>query len=124
MTLAVMIGTDRDAVICDLAETYHILDYSVLPVALLATLCAGLREDSRIKMRLANLTEIPAVFSLVRAADALMVLVHGLSGKNSGPMPDLLGEIMAGKQKQTKKATAAFATPEEFEAAWQRLTEV
>ena len=32
-----------------MAETYHILDYRALPATLLATLVAGLRENSRIR---------------------------------------------------------------------------
>ena len=43
-----MIAADEDALICDLAETYHIYDYRAVPVRLLATLAAGLRPDSRI----------------------------------------------------------------------------
>ena len=33
---------------CDLAETYGVLDMDALPAHLVATLAAGLREDSRI----------------------------------------------------------------------------
>ena len=44
-----MLAADRDALICDLAETYHVLDLTALPVPLLATLAAGLRGDSRIR---------------------------------------------------------------------------
>lgn len=43
-----MIILDEDALICDLAETYRIYDMRSLPVRLVATLSAGLREDSRI----------------------------------------------------------------------------
>lgn len=49
-----MIATDKDALICDLAETYHIFNYKELPPRLLATLSVGLRDDSRIKMKLSN----------------------------------------------------------------------
>lgn len=47
-----MILFDEDALICDLAETYHVHDYGSLPVKTVATLAFGLREDSRIKMAL------------------------------------------------------------------------
>ena len=46
-----MIRLDRDALICDLAETYHIYDMRSLPLQTVATLSAGLRDDSRIKMK-------------------------------------------------------------------------
>lgn len=49
-----MIRLDEDAMICDLAETYHILDYQGLSLKLVATLVNGLSEDSRIKRKIAN----------------------------------------------------------------------
>lgn len=49
-----MANLDEDALICDFAETYHILDYKRLPLTLAAVLACGLREDSRIKRKAAN----------------------------------------------------------------------
>lgn len=49
-----MIRVDEDALICDLAETYHIYDYRSLPVALVATFSCGLGENSRIKRKLSG----------------------------------------------------------------------
>lgn len=49
-----MIATDQDALICDMAETYGIFDLQALPVATLATLAVGLRENSRILELLAD----------------------------------------------------------------------
>ena len=49
-----MINLDEDAVICDLAETYHILNYRGLSLKLVATLVNGLSDDSRIKRKVAN----------------------------------------------------------------------
>ena len=49
-----MIRLDEDAMICDLAETYHILDYQGLSLKLVATLVNGLSDDSRIKRKIAN----------------------------------------------------------------------
>ena len=43
-----MIGMGEDELICDFAETYHILDLNALPVEMAATLACGLREDARI----------------------------------------------------------------------------
>lgn len=47
-----MIVTDEESLICDFAETYHILNYRELPCRLAALLSVGLREDSRIKMKM------------------------------------------------------------------------
>lgn len=71
LTLIWMLRTDRDALICDLAETYGIFDYRALPVPLLATLASGLREDSRIKMRLSGQTVTRTEMLLAAAVDGL-----------------------------------------------------
>ena len=40
--------------ICDFAETYHVLDYKELPPATAAALLVGLGEDSRVKKYLSG----------------------------------------------------------------------
>ena len=47
-----MIRLDEDLLICDLAETYHILDYKALSPRLVAVLANGLSDDSRIKKKI------------------------------------------------------------------------
>ena len=49
-----MIRLDEDSLICDLAETYHILDYKVLSPRLVAVLASGLSDDSRIKKKISK----------------------------------------------------------------------
>lgn len=49
-----LIATDEEALICDLAETYHIFNYRKLPPKLVAILAKGLRDDSRIKLKLSG----------------------------------------------------------------------
>ena len=41
-----MMALDREALLCDLAETYGIYDVRALPVSTLAVLASGLRENS------------------------------------------------------------------------------
>ncbi|WP_070008887.1 hypothetical protein [Streptococcus agalactiae] len=43
-----MLKMDEDALVCDLAETYHIYDYKQLPPLKVAVFSLGLREESRI----------------------------------------------------------------------------
>lgn len=47
-----MIALDEEAFICDMAETYQIYDYKRVPGRKLGILAAGLRDDSRIKMKI------------------------------------------------------------------------
>ena len=49
-----MINLDEEALICDLAETYHVLDLRGLSPKLVAILAIGLPDSSRIKRRIAN----------------------------------------------------------------------
>lgn len=53
-----MLKLDKDALICDLAETYGIYDWRSLPIRTVATFSAGLRDDSRIKMKMTG-QELP-----------------------------------------------------------------
>ena len=112
-----MLGVDRDAVICDLAETYNVLDYRSLPIMTLATLCAGLHDDSRIKMQLMEMRRIAPSFTYVRIADTLTMILHVLAGDKK--KPKLYQDIMTGKQ--IKKTTTGFSSIEEFEEARKRF---
>lgn len=49
-----MINECEDKLICDFAETYHILNYKELSPTLAATLLIGLRDGSRVKMHLSG----------------------------------------------------------------------
>ena len=66
-----MIATDRTAWICDLAETYGVLNYKELPVDTLAALSVGLRDTSRIKMKLAGEKIASDIMLLAAAVDRL-----------------------------------------------------
>lgn len=112
-----MIRLDEDALICDLAETYHILDYRSLPVRLVATLSAGLRDNSRIKLKAA---ESPVDFEtiiLAAIADNLTLLRAGFSKENRTKL-FLFTDAIQGERKQKVKG---FRTAEEFEAALKRI---
>lgn len=112
-----MIRTDEDALTCDLAETYHIYDYQAFPIKLIATLAAGLRDDSRIKMRLAGAHVRPSFLLSAMAVDALNILVwqqteDGHKGRN---VPDRIARHLLGEEMKENKNIASFDTPEDFE---------
>ena len=109
---------DEDALICDLAETYHILDYRSLPVQLVATLSAGLRDDSRIKLKAADTSVDLETIILAAIADNLTMLRAGMDRKNRGK-PFLFTEAINGERKKQK--VRGFRTVEEFEAALKRI---
>jgi len=109
---------DEGALICDLAETYGILSYESLPVRLVATLSAGLRDNSRIKMKLSDAKADNTTWMLASAADCLSLLVwqNTENGQKGVKRPALFTELLLGNQSK-QKDFAVFDTPEEYEAA-------
>ena len=112
-----MIKADEDALICDLAETYGIFDYRSLPLQTVAVLSAGLRNDSRIKMKLIK-TKIDVETHLLAAIfDKVNWLcwTHTKDAQHKRNAPESVLEILTGEQKE--KEEQAFNSVEEFEAA-------
>lgn len=120
-----MLATDRDALICDLAETYHILDMTALPVPLLATLAAGLRGDSRIRLAMSG-ERVPSS-ELLQAAmlDRLTTLcwMQSKDGAYGRRRPPSVVAAISGKDntKQPHNRPVAYATPADFERARARI---
>lgn len=117
-----MISTDKDALICDLAETYGILNYRALPVELLAVLSIGLREDSRIKMKLSGAKVLPDILLLAEAVDRLGLLfwsktVDGQKGINQ---PKSIVSMLTGEKQESN--IMSFDTSEDFDEEWLRIT--
>lgn len=120
-----MISADRDALVCDLAETYGIYDFRALPVSLLATLAVGLRDDSRIKMRLAGAKAVRGELLLAAAVDRLSMLlwIHSEDGRRGINRPQSVFSVI----QDTKKPDGpveSFETADAFEAEWTRITGV
>lgn len=112
-----MMNLDEDALICDLAETYHIYDYRSLPLQLVATLSAGLRDNSRIKLRAAGAPADMETILLSAVADNLTLLRAGFSKDRTKPF--LFTDSLWADKKKTHGA--AFDTVEDFEAALSRI---
>lgn len=71
-----MIRLDEEALICDLAETYNIFDYKKLALNELAIFACGLRDDSRIKLKMSENILSPNQFLLAGIQDRLSLLVY------------------------------------------------
>lgn len=115
-----MINTDEDALICDLAETYHIYDYRSLPIQTVAAFSVGLRTNSRIKVKLSGLPVEPDIFLLASIVDRLSVLVwrqtkDGEKGINAPKM--LISELMGDDGEDI----VSFVSGEEFERERARI---
>lgn len=116
-----MIKFDEDALICDLAETYQIYNYRQLPPSLVAIFAIGLRDDSRIKLKVNGLKATPEITLQSAIFDRLGLLVwmqteDGQKGRNR---PKSVVESLFGEK--TESEVSAFTSGEEFEKERQRL---
>ena len=111
-----MICLDEDALICDLAETYHILNYRELSPKLVAILCNGLSDDSRIK-RKASKRRLTLIETLEAAAvDHLAQLVYSKTNdaKHGKNRPKSILEMLE-HPKEKNDNYMVFKTVEAFE---------
>lgn len=116
-----MIATDRTAWICDLAETYGVLNYKELPVETLAALSVGLRDTSRIKMKLAGEKIASDIMLLAAAVDRLTFIAWTktkAAEKGTNRPKSILSAMQEGGSGSN---VVAFDTAEEFEAARSRI---
>lgn len=115
MTLARMMAIDRDALVCDLAEVYGILDYKALPVPLLAALASGLRDNSRIKMKMNGQQITVDTMLLAAVVDhlAVSVWIRSEDARKGRNRPQSVLSMLTGQVQE--KTGDGFATPEEYE---------
>ena len=117
-----MLAMGEDELICDLAETYRIYDYRQLPPSTVAVFAVGLRDDSRIKMKLSGM-KVPAdTLLLAQIADAINTLVwmNSKDCRNASKRPKSLVEALTSTDT-AKEKPISFKTGAEFEAYRQAL---
>ncbi len=105
----------EDELICDMAETYHVLNWRELPLKTAAILASGLHPDSRTCRKLSGQKVI--LDTAIRAAmlDELRMLVwmntkDGSKGKNR---PESIFLKMLAPPEKPKMTV--FSSPEAFE---------
>lgn len=112
-----MLATDECALICDLAETYHIYDYKELPCSKVALFAVGLRENSRIKMKMCNIKYPLETMLLASMQDRLSLLlwINTKDGQNGINRPESVLAKLLNKENRQNSEIMTFSTPEEFE---------
>src|SRR5699024_9079565 len=108
-----MIKVDEDALICDLAETYQIYDYKQLPPTMVAVFSCGMREESRIKMKIKGHKVPTDTLLLAGRSDRVNTLVwfqtkDGQAGKNRPPS---LADMLLGKD-ESQRDVSVFVSGE------------
>lgn len=117
-----MIALDEDALICDMAETYHIYNMEQLPVEYVAILADGLRDNSRIKMKAAGLRVEVNTLLLAHIADntAINAYLKTKDAKTGRNKPKSMVEALTIDNDPAKHAKT-FESGETFMEEWRRL---
>ena len=126
MILAGMIRTDETALICDLAETYGITDMRALPLKTTAALAVGLRDNSRIRMKMSGAKADQMTLLTAMMVDRLSLLVwsktkdaeHGRNQPES-----LAAALLESGEKKPEDECQAYQTADEFQTAWKAAME-
>ena len=113
-----MRASDEDALICDFAQYYHLLDYRSLPIRQAAILACGLPEDSRIKRKMSGVRA--GTDTLLNAAilDGIRTLIwmQSKDAQRGRNRPQPIYTMLVEKDKSTNENSyMTFASGEEFE---------
>ena len=113
-----MVREDEEALICDLAETYQIYDYERLPLQKVASFAVGLRDDSRIKLKLSGQSFSMEKQLLIAIFDQLNLLIWSKTedAEKGINRPRLLIDVLEGR-----KESDAFDTGKDFENRRQEI---
>ena len=112
-----MLNIDSDAVECDLAETYQIFNYRELPLRRVALFCVGLRDNSRIKMKMSNTKCSLDSLILANISDKISIY---LWKKYGGKKPSLIMDGLIEHKNndyEINKDVLVFNDSDEFEKA-------
>jgi hypothetical protein len=119
-----MIKEDEEALICDLAETYQIYDYRQLPLTQVAVFAMGLRENSRIKMKLSGQRMPIESFLLAGILDRLSFLVWAKTedGQKGINRPTMILDSFVSKENKDSDIIV-YNSGEDFEEERRRIIE-
>lgn len=108
--------------ICDFAETYQIFDYRAIPARLVAKLAVGLKNSSRIKIKVSGLLVAPDTFLLASIFDVVNLLLWSRTedGEKGRNRPAKISANLTNgfkTEKSNSHETLIFDSAEEYEAA-------
>lgn len=120
MFLIRAIQTDGDLLLCDLAEYYHLYSIEGLSCSYLAALVIGLRDDSRIKMKMSGMKIPINTFLLASMVDHLAFMSwaetkDAQKGKNK---PKSILKILLGEENTSNQDKQVFSSFDDFLMAW------
>lgn len=123
MTLSHMVNVDEEALICDLAETYHIFDYRSLPLLTVGIFACGLREDSRIMMKLSG-TEVSLnsmLLSIIADNTSCIAWLNSTDGYKGINRPKSIVKALSESESKKGNDIRCFRTGKDFTDEWNRI---
>lgn len=106
---------------CDMAETYHIFNIYEHSPLMIARFCVGLRDNSRIKMKMANVKYEFKEILLMSVIDHLSIMAwQGTKDaqKGIGKPKSLISTLL---EIEKDEDIVSFSSSDEFEKARQEL---
>ena len=118
-----MMNIDKNALLCDLAEMYHIYDYRSLPLHMVGIFACGLREDSRIMMKVmgVKVNTIQTLLALIADNTRLIAWLQSSDGEKGINRPKPLLAMMS-EEKYSENNIETFENGQQFDDEWNRLT--
>lgn len=112
-----MIQLDPDALACDLAQYYHIIDMERLPLEKVAVFACGLPEESRIMLKLQGQPVNSQIVLLASIYDTVNMLWWAKTedGAKNRNRPQSLTQMIMGEDQ--KSQSRGFTSGEEFKRA-------
>lgn len=116
-----MIISDEDSLICDFAETYKIYNYKEFSIEYIAILADGLRENSRIKLKLSGLEVGIDTLLLARICDSTTLNVYAKTkdAKSNRNRPPCMIDVVLKRNKKFKLLN--FETGKDFLNEWRNI---
>nr|DAK70357.1 MAG TPA: protein of unknown function (DUF5361) [Bacteriophage sp.] len=116
-----MISIDENALICDFAETYKIYDYRELKPEYASILAIGLRDNSRIKMKISGMKYPLDTLLIASANDRLSYLLWSKTkdGQKGRKKPKSVFDYLVNDHNKEEYIT--FNTVEEFKDYCEKL---
>lgn len=116
-----MIALDEDSLICDFAETYHIFNYKELSPIQAGVLACGLRDNSRIKLKMTDMRISFDDMLLAVIADKLETQLYQYAkthgAKNLREPVSIVAQL--NKAPKQDKDFTTYKSGDDFMKAWE-----
>lgn len=118
-----MTAGGEEELICDFAETYHVLDWRGLPLHLAAILANGLSENSRSKRKLVGTGIGTETSLLAMILDAVNMLLWRYTERGTEKPQSVYGLLEGKENPAPQRRHRTFRSGADFMREYRRFTE-